>query len=629
MGTIISTSSGGDYGVGGTWIGGIVPLSSDDVVIATTGGNKVVITDTRQAKNLTINLGAILRGDSTGKLEMYGNFLGVAGVSWTNTGSRFEMVEDGFGNGFELDFKVSPATFEMDVYSEVDWTGPGAYTVSNEPIWIHSSAGYLEYVWCINVVGEIHNVRIHNVRHASGVLYVSNLYQDDLADYPMHLGQITMEYWQRRAWRGQAYLHADTLLTYRNPVSLSDQHGLYVGNLFGEGKVHLDYTGYTGAPTNYLIVSFGIFGSVYIDVDINPATPSFTYDSNPGADLRCHEQATYDIETQKAIYSSFYDDSSLIFRHTLNGVPDYINLNIYWYSAGIVQIFCDPAGDTSYINLMRNHWVQKDGFRLYLTGTCTGDVRLDSSGDFVNDFSMKADFLIVNETGTDLDINEPINQYDPVIYATDEGLKEAQIYWSFKYPYNRDDPDFFELTNAQWSLSNLRIDIDPYGTAMLFVQPVSFVAGIAGIVSSTTGTVTLEYSISQDGGVTWSPFKTLNDANWGAESGYQGFGNESINIRVKETAGSAASISELRLPIEYRDLYTSQLSLTQMGTQTLGLTVDQPDRIWEEPNLEHVAGGTFGKLVNDIAADAAVSARTGFRVDSLYNLLRRIWDRVK
>jgi hypothetical protein len=58
---ITSTAAGGDWGTTTTWVGGVVPVSTDDVVIATTGAGAVTTsTGPITCKSLTINSGSIL-----------------------------------------------------------------------------------------------------------------------------------------------------------------------------------------------------------------------------------------------------------------------------------------------------------------------------------------------------------------------------------------------------------------------------------------------------------------------------------------------------------------------------------------------------------------------------------------
>ncbi len=58
--TITSTTTGGDWSLGSTWVGGVAPISTDDVVIATTGGNVVTLSTGVSCVSLTINTGAVL-----------------------------------------------------------------------------------------------------------------------------------------------------------------------------------------------------------------------------------------------------------------------------------------------------------------------------------------------------------------------------------------------------------------------------------------------------------------------------------------------------------------------------------------------------------------------------------------
>ncbi len=62
--TVTSTAAGGVWSTGSTWVGGSVPLVTDLVVIATTGGNSVSLTGPQTCAGLTINSGAILSPSS-------------------------------------------------------------------------------------------------------------------------------------------------------------------------------------------------------------------------------------------------------------------------------------------------------------------------------------------------------------------------------------------------------------------------------------------------------------------------------------------------------------------------------------------------------------------------------------
>ncbi|MCX6224223.1 MAG: hypothetical protein NTV01_05655, partial [Bacteroidia bacterium] len=58
--TITSTAAGGTWSVTTTWVGGVVPLSTDAVVIATTGAGVVTISATTTCNSLVINSGSTL-----------------------------------------------------------------------------------------------------------------------------------------------------------------------------------------------------------------------------------------------------------------------------------------------------------------------------------------------------------------------------------------------------------------------------------------------------------------------------------------------------------------------------------------------------------------------------------------
>jgi len=59
--TIISTSVGGDWGIGTTWVGGKVPLATDIVIIATTGAGSVTTSLGKiTCAGITINSGSVL-----------------------------------------------------------------------------------------------------------------------------------------------------------------------------------------------------------------------------------------------------------------------------------------------------------------------------------------------------------------------------------------------------------------------------------------------------------------------------------------------------------------------------------------------------------------------------------------
>jgi hypothetical protein len=69
--TITSTGGGGNWNIAGSWVGGVVPAATDNVVIA---GN-VTITAPASCANLTINAGANLTINGGQSLTLSGNFV--------------------------------------------------------------------------------------------------------------------------------------------------------------------------------------------------------------------------------------------------------------------------------------------------------------------------------------------------------------------------------------------------------------------------------------------------------------------------------------------------------------------------------------------------------------------------
>ncbi len=70
---ITSTSSGGNWSSAETWLGGVPPSGTDDVVIATTSGNSVTLNSNASCASLTIDINATLT-NSNKRLEITGDF---------------------------------------------------------------------------------------------------------------------------------------------------------------------------------------------------------------------------------------------------------------------------------------------------------------------------------------------------------------------------------------------------------------------------------------------------------------------------------------------------------------------------------------------------------------------------
>jgi hypothetical protein len=82
--TITSTAAGGAWATGSTWVGGVAPLATDSVVIATTGTNTVTTAGNRTCAGLTINSGATLSMASGNVLTVNGDVSGTG--TWTTGG---------------------------------------------------------------------------------------------------------------------------------------------------------------------------------------------------------------------------------------------------------------------------------------------------------------------------------------------------------------------------------------------------------------------------------------------------------------------------------------------------------------------------------------------------------------
>ena len=82
---ITSTATGGAWTTTGTWVGGVAPISTDSVVIATTGANSVTTGGSLTCAGITINSGATLSMANGNVLTVNG---GVSGAgTWTGTGA--------------------------------------------------------------------------------------------------------------------------------------------------------------------------------------------------------------------------------------------------------------------------------------------------------------------------------------------------------------------------------------------------------------------------------------------------------------------------------------------------------------------------------------------------------------
>jgi hypothetical protein len=80
-----STAAGGVWATGSTWVGGVAPLSTDTVIIATTGGDNVTLGASATCAGLTVNSGAILEFNAgTYGLTVNGNVVNYGTITVTN-----------------------------------------------------------------------------------------------------------------------------------------------------------------------------------------------------------------------------------------------------------------------------------------------------------------------------------------------------------------------------------------------------------------------------------------------------------------------------------------------------------------------------------------------------------------
>ncbi len=106
---VTSTATGGNWNVGGTWVGGAVPGNNANVVIATSGGNAVTITASpSNVRMLTINDGSILQGN------------GAATTLTLNLATGTNFINNGtlIANGVTVSLAANST-----------WNGTGTYTL--------------------------------------------------------------------------------------------------------------------------------------------------------------------------------------------------------------------------------------------------------------------------------------------------------------------------------------------------------------------------------------------------------------------------------------------------------------------------------------------------------------------
>ncbi len=102
--TITSTTTGGRWATASTWVGGIVPVAGDDVIIATTGVNSVTLGANASITNVTINAGATLI-IANRRLTVSGFFTNNGSV--TGTSGQVNLANGNFTNSGALTFTTT------------------------------------------------------------------------------------------------------------------------------------------------------------------------------------------------------------------------------------------------------------------------------------------------------------------------------------------------------------------------------------------------------------------------------------------------------------------------------------------------------------------------------------------
>jgi len=116
--TITSTTAGGNWNSGSTWVGGSVPAVGDRVVIATSTGNSVTLTAAHTSIGITINSGSILNLSSF-TLTVNGPWLNNGtfndGTGTVSFGSASAAINAGSGSAnFENMIILSAATLTIN-----------------------------------------------------------------------------------------------------------------------------------------------------------------------------------------------------------------------------------------------------------------------------------------------------------------------------------------------------------------------------------------------------------------------------------------------------------------------------------------------------------------------------------
>ena len=129
---ITSTTTGGTWSTASTWVGGVVPLTTDSVIIAT--GATVTLTAARTVSSVTINVGAILQIGTINALTVTGNFVN----NGTFIGTTGRLIVNGLTSSF-----TNSGTFTMGagrIYFYGNVIGFGTHTLTATQVRFYGTA---------------------------------------------------------------------------------------------------------------------------------------------------------------------------------------------------------------------------------------------------------------------------------------------------------------------------------------------------------------------------------------------------------------------------------------------------------------------------------------------------------